>query len=265
MIRQTADYDLDQQHQAACQDTPVSCVTWFIPPALPEGIATWPTYGDQDLPLLSAQSVVEFSTADPPQHSRLRRDNELQLLEDTRAYLHCLAEGVEPDRIFFTMVFLSSLVAAFGLIRNDLAIIIGAMVIAPLLMPNVALALATTLADKDLWRRAIKANLLGMALALTIAALLGLILAPTLEELKDGEIFKRTAPQLADLLLAIISGVAGTLALTAGLSSTVIGVMVAVALMPHHRWPQAPLSRCSPRPRSARGSGPQLSAPAQPP
>ncbi len=140
-----------------------------------------------------------------------------------------VSEGVEPDRIFFAMVFLSSLVAAFGLVRNDLAVIIGAMVIAPLLMPNVALALATTLGDKDLWQRALKANLRGMALAFCVAALLGLFLD---FDTNQGEIFKRTVPKLPDLLLATISGVAGTLALTAGLSSTVIGVMVAVALMP---------------------------------
>lgn len=143
-----------------------------------------------------------------------------------------VSAGVEPDRIFFAMVFLSSLVAAFGLIRNDIAIIIGAMVIAPLLMPNVALALATTLGDKDLWQRAIKANLLGMTLAFVVAALLGLFLRlPENPELAP-EIFNRANPRLGDLLLAIISGVAGTLALTAGLSGTVIGVMVAVALMP---------------------------------
>lgn len=141
-----------------------------------------------------------------------------------------VSEGVEPDRIYFAMVFLSSLVAAFGLIRDDLAVIIGAMVIAPLLMPNVALSLATTLGDKDLWRRALKANLLGMVLALAVAIAIGILLHPAVAE--HSEIFKRTAPRLGDLLLAIISGVAGTLALTAGLSSTVIGVMVAVALMP---------------------------------
>lgn len=109
MIRQTTDYDLDDQHEATCQGFPVWCVAWFVSPGLPEGIAIWPAYVDEDLPLLStqsalafhqvsAQSVVEFSTIDPAgaQRGRLRRDNELQLLEDTRAYLHCLAEGVKP-------------------------------------------------------------------------------------------------------------------------------------------------------------------------
>jgi uncharacterized hydrophobic protein (TIGR00341 family) len=185
---------------------------------------------DASLPRPKKEEPPEEEIAEEQSSIKKKRTYHAKVSRET--LYSTVSEGVEPDRIFFAMVFLSSLVAAFGLIRNDLAIIIGAMVIAPLLMPNVALALATTLADKDLWRRAIKANLLGMGLALTIAALLGLILAPTLAELTDGEIFKRTEPQLADLLLAIISGVAGTLALTAGLSSTVIGVMVAVALMP---------------------------------
>jgi uncharacterized hydrophobic protein (TIGR00341 family) len=140
-----------------------------------------------------------------------------------------VSEGVEPDRVYFAMVLLSSLVAAFGLIRDDIPVLVGAMVIAPLLMPNVALALATTLGDIDLWRRALKSNLMGIALAFAISVAIGLFLE---SDLGGEEIVKRTAPQLPDLALATISGIAGALALTAGLSGAVIGVMVAVALMP---------------------------------
>ena len=110
MICETVNYDLDRRHEADCPFSPVSCITWCISSGLPEGVVTGPAYVGEDLPLLSAlsvlafhqvpaQSVVEFSTADPhsAQRGRLRRNNELQLLEDTRAYLHCLAEGIEPD------------------------------------------------------------------------------------------------------------------------------------------------------------------------
>jgi uncharacterized membrane protein len=49
--------------------------------------------------------------------------------------------------VFVTMVVLSTIVAAIGLLKDSVAVIIGAMVIAPLLGPNVALALATALGD----------------------------------------------------------------------------------------------------------------------
>jgi uncharacterized membrane protein len=74
------------------------------------------------------------------------------------------------------MAALSSVVAAVGLLRNDLAVIIGAMVIAPLLGPNVALSLATTLGDTDLARQALRANLMGLTVALTLSVAVGWLL-----------------------------------------------------------------------------------------
>jgi len=109
MIRQTSNYDSDQQHETARPGSPVSCVTWFVSLDLPEGIAIWPAYADEDLllsalsvlvfHLVLAESVDQFNTADLACDERglSRQDNELQWLEDTRAYLLCLAEGVQPD------------------------------------------------------------------------------------------------------------------------------------------------------------------------
>ncbi len=79
------------------------------------------------------------------------------------------------DRVFLAMTVLSSVVAAVGLLRNDVAVIIGAMVIAPLLGPNVAMSLATTLGDVPLLRRAIATNVVGVCLALAVAVLVGLL------------------------------------------------------------------------------------------
>jgi uncharacterized membrane protein len=54
------------------------------------------------------------------------------------------------------MVVLSTIVAAVGLARDNAAIVIGAMVMAPLLGPNMALSLATTLGDTKLAFRALR-------------------------------------------------------------------------------------------------------------
>ncbi|MCA9014919.1 MAG: hypothetical protein KDA77_06255, partial [Planctomycetaceae bacterium] len=58
-----------------------------------------------------------------------------------------VSEGLGITRVFMGLVMLSVVVAAVGLLRDDVAVIIGAMVIAPLLGPNVAMSLATTLGD----------------------------------------------------------------------------------------------------------------------
>lgn len=135
--------------------------------------------------------------------------------------------GVDPTLL--ATVALSTVVAAVGMLRDSVAIIIGAMVIAPLLGPNVALALATALGDMDLLRRAARTGLAGVGLAGTIAFVLGLTLTvnPTL-----AAIASRTTVELSDLVLALASGGAAVLAITRGISSALVGVMVAVALLP---------------------------------
>lgn len=103
------------------------------------------------------------------------------------------------------------------------------MVIAPLLRPNVALALATTLADRELAWRAFKTNAAGVLVAVALAAALGLLVPvdPDIPALRT-----RTEMDIGTLVLALAAGAAGTLAFTQGLSGAVIGVMVAVALLP---------------------------------
>jgi uncharacterized hydrophobic protein (TIGR00341 family) len=140
-----------------------------------------------------------------------------------------IEETTRTSWVFVAMVVLSSIVAAVGILRDNVAIIIGAMVIAPLLGPNVALSLATTLGDVELARRSIRANGVGIFTAFVFAALVGMLLNV---DPSSPEIALRTYVGVGDIVLALAAGGAGTLAFTAGASSAVIGVMVAVALLP---------------------------------
>lgn len=142
---------------------------------------------------------------------------------------HDLTEGLDLSFPFLAMVGISAVVGAVGLLQNDLAVVIGAMVIAPLLRPNIALSLAVTLFDVKLALRAVKAGLGGYALAIGLAALLGLLFPvdPSIEAIAG-----RSSVDLADLPVALAAGAAGTLAFTQGLPGPVIGVMVSVALLP---------------------------------
>lgn len=138
-------------------------------------------------------------------------------------------EGIPISRVYIALTVLSSVVAAIGLLRNDVAIVIGAMVIAPLLTPNVAFALATTLGDTNLARKAIKTLATGFFLSLAIAVAIGILLEV---DLGIPAIAARTNIAISDIALAIAAGAAGTFAFTTGLPGTLIGVMVAVALLP---------------------------------
>lgn len=140
-----------------------------------------------------------------------------------------ITETLGINRVFLAMTVLSSVVAAVGLLRNDVAVIIGAMVIAPLLGPNVAMSLATTLGDVALLRQALFTNVIGISLSLAVSLVIGVCL-PIDETIPA--IAQRTEFSLGDIALALAAGSAGTFAFTRGLSNAVIGVMVAVALMP---------------------------------
>jgi len=134
------------------------------------------------------------------------------------------------DRTYVAMVVLSAVVAAIGLLDDNVAVVVGAMVIAPLLGPCMALAFASTLGDVALARRALRTTLVGVPTALLLTALLGVALDVT--PALDGELMGRATVGLGDIVLALAAGTAGALAFTTGISTPLVGVMVAVALMP---------------------------------
>jgi len=161
----------------------------------------------------------EEPAAEAPEPQRISRE---ELYED-------LSQASRVSGVYAVMVALSTLVAAVGLVRGDIAIVIGAMVIAPLLGPNVALSRACTLGDPGLAKRSLKAIGVGVAIAGALSLMLGFILRidPTSPELAA-----RTRADFADIVLALAAGGAGSLAFTSGVPAIVVGVMVAVALLP---------------------------------
>ncbi len=130
---------------------------------------------------------------------------------------------------FIVLVILSTIVATIGLIENSVAVIIGAMVIAPLLGPNIALSLATALGDIKLMAASAKSILLGVGISIALPYLMTFIISIPLE---NQELLARTHVGLDSIILALASGAAAALSITTGLSGVLVGVMVAVALLP---------------------------------
>jgi uncharacterized hydrophobic protein (TIGR00341 family) len=140
-----------------------------------------------------------------------------------------ISKGARLDSTFLLLVALSTVVAAIGLIENNIAVVIGAMVIAPLLGPNIALAFAAAIGDTVLMWQAFKSNLAGLLVALVLTFLIGLLWPVNLE---SEALLARTDVGLDGVALALASGAAAVLSLTTGLPSVLVGVMVAVALLP---------------------------------
>ena len=158
----------------------------------------------------------------PSEEKRPERISREELYEDIK-------NGALCSRVYLAMVVLSTIVAAIGLYYNSVAIIIGAMVIAPLLGPNMASALGTTLGDLSLLRRALLTALAGIATTMALSVIIGVLLKVNPA---SPEVASRTGVALGDIAVALASGCAGALAFTTGVSTTLIGVMVAVALLP---------------------------------
>jgi uncharacterized hydrophobic protein (TIGR00341 family) len=140
-----------------------------------------------------------------------------------------ISDGAKMSWVYLTFVTLSTIVAALGLVRDNSAVVIGAMVIAPLLGPNVGLSLASAMGDKKLGRSAMGTLLTGIMIALVVSFVIGAVLRI---DPRTQQVLLRTDVHFYDIALALAAGAAGVLAYTSGVAATLIGVMVAVALLP---------------------------------
>ncbi len=160
-------------------------------------------------------------------------------VKQTKERLVVVAEairsGSQPHFPYYLLATVSSLLACFGLIANSAAVIIGAMLVAPLMLPIFGIALALVRGDTKLLWQSIKAEVLGILLAVGLSYGIGQL--PLAIELTD-EMIGRMRPNALDVLVAILAGLAGTYALLdEKISPSMPGVAIAVAIVP-------PLSNC---------------------
>ena len=127
------------------------------------------------------------------------------------------------------LVVFSTLVVAIGLLKGSEAILIGGMVLAPLLQPILGLAVAAVLGNFVLAQQSVKVGGISIGLALGISILLGMGV-PMPADLP--EVMARVSVDPMDVGLAIAAGIASALSLTSDNQNAMVGVMVAVALLP---------------------------------
>ena len=180
---------------------------------------------------LSARVVVIPIEATLPREEEPEKKTKIiSAAETTREELYdSIGKNAHLNRTYLLLIFLSTVVVAIGLLKDNVAVVIGAMVIAPLLGPNLALALGTALGDTDLMWKAFKTGLAGMGLALILSIFIGIFWPLNVE---SRELLARTYVGLDSAVLAMASGAAAVISLTSGIPSILVGVMVAVALLP---------------------------------
>lgn len=135
-----------------------------------------------------------------------------------------------PDSSYLVLVIGSCAIATFGLLTNSAAVIIGAMIIAPLMLPIRGLAFGALQGDLPLFRKGIIAIGIGTLIAVAISFSLGkLVGIPSY----GSEVLARSEPTLLDLGIAIVAGgISGYAKVQPKISGSLAGTAIAVALMP---------------------------------
>lgn len=154
---------------------------------------------------------------------RKDKDNELATVDSIR-------KGVEFKGANLWILVFAIFMASLGLNVNSTAVIIGAMLISPLMGPIMGVGLSVGLNDFELMKRSLKSFLITTLFSVTTATVFFLI-SPVAEG--QSELLARTSPTIYDVLIALMGGMAGVVALSTKEKGNVIpGVAIATALMP---------------------------------
>jgi len=151
------------------------------------------------------------------------------------------------DEVFIVLSIGASLISTLGLLADSPAVVIGAMVVAPWIMPLRAATFAILLGEVRLLGRSLRTLLVGVSITTLLSFILGWLAG--LPQL-GSEVLTRTMPNLLDLGIALVAGGLATYAkLRSDAVSSLAGTAIAVALVPpvcvmglllsHQRWSDA--------------------------
>ncbi|SEH95220.1 TIGR00341 family protein [Halobacillus karajensis] len=159
-----------------------------------------------------------------------REEDKAHLLRASRHELMNAADKNSHITMNYSLlILLSAIVATVGIIKDSEAVVIGAMVIAPMIGPVIAIAFSAILGDYKRLGKSVLSSLYGIAIVLFISIAFGYFTDMGME---NAQYLDRTKVTLIDIPLGVASGAAGALAFLSRLSGNLVGVMVAVALLP---------------------------------
>jgi len=162
----------------------------------------------------------------------LKQKREGQIsLTNRESVIKNIYDDVEISAGYFLLLSLANLIALCGLIINSAPVIIGAMLISPLMEPILSVGFAFLTGNQTIWRMALKKIFLSLAVTLAVAGI-----ATWLSPLQEttNEILSRTRPNLYDLIIALLAGIAGATAICTKKNFLTIipGVAIATAVIP---------------------------------
>ncbi|MFC7062709.1 TIGR00341 family protein [Halobacillus seohaensis] len=180
--------------------------------------------------LIPVRAYFSKETVKEDEDKEEDEDDEAKLRRASRQELLSSVEKNSKITLNYSLlIVLSAFVATVGFLKDSEAVVIGAMVIAPMIGPVIAVAFSSILGDYKLLTKAVATSLLGVGVVIVISILFAFF---TQLELTTDQYLSRTKIEFIDIILGIASGAAGALAFLNRLSGNLVGVMVAVALLP---------------------------------
>lgn len=153
--------------------------------------------------------------------------------------LRASALSLHPDpAAYYVMTVISALVAVSGLLLNSAALVVGAMVIAPQVGSALTASVGAVMRDWSMLERGVRAQLISLSLAVIGSAVFGVTMqsigsvSPVVHLETIAEVGERTSPGMLTLAVGIVAGCAGAVGLATALPVSIVGVMIAAALIP---------------------------------
>ncbi|MDA8742991.1 DUF389 domain-containing protein [Rubripirellula amarantea] len=144
-----------------------------------------------------------------------------------------LQEGSQPSFEFLGLISAAAMLAAFGLLQDSAAVIIGAMLVAPLMTPILGAGMALTHGNRPLFRNSLIAITIGFVGALASSFIFGLLVRTMRDIEITPEMWARCNPSPLDFCVGLVGGIAASYARTRShLSSALAGAAIAAALVP---------------------------------
>ncbi|OSC39563.1 DUF389 domain-containing protein [Mycobacterium decipiens] len=187
-----------------------------------------------ELPDLTDDNVSDNDAATGPKRRTMLWRPKLLPVHDRRCIMDALMVAPSGAALwqFAALMFLSSLVASVGLLQNSAAVVIGAMMIAPLMAPIMGIAACLIMG----WGQRLVRGLMLVSVSASGAVAVGWVAATLLPATGTGlpaEVVARSSPDIRDLLVAMGAGGVGALATVhKKISVALPGVAVAVAIVP---------------------------------
>ncbi|MFP4661076.1 MAG: TIGR00341 family protein [Halanaerobiales bacterium] len=197
-------------------------------------------YGDIDVLLDNLTSKFDFEnnrerslaifTADTVIPRNKEKAQKAEYRASRESLITFAQENSQLNFQYFLLVVFSAIISSLGLLLDNVAVIVGSMIIAPVLGPILAITIGIVLGDIKMVRKGISAEILAVITAVLVGAIFGLLF-PNVGITDSLRV--RMYPTIADLIIAMAAGGAGAYSLVKGqLESGLVGVMIAASLIP---------------------------------